>query len=69
MLERQLALAEQHISQSEQHIARQKEILAKLESGHHVIAADKARALLDQFLDLQALYIGLRDRLRAELAE
>ena len=67
MLERHLALAEQHVAQGEEHIARQREIIAKLESGAH--ATDKARTLLDQFLDVQALHVAHRDRLQEELAQ
>ena len=67
MLENHLALAERHVAQGAEHIARQKEVIAKLESGGH--ATEEARALLDQFLNLQAFHITHRDRLRAELAK
>jgi hypothetical protein len=66
MIEGHLALAERHIMEGEQRVARQQKLVDRLEHDGHDVG--DARALLAQFLELQALFIADRDRLRAELA-
>lgn len=66
MLERHLALAEQHVTEGERIVARQRELLAELQrDGHNTISA---RELLALFESVQATHTADRDRLRAELA-
>jgi hypothetical protein len=65
LLEQHLAIAQRHVVQGESIIARQRQILVDLERGGHDTA--EARRLLAQFLELQALHVADRDRLRGEL--
>lgn len=68
MIERHLALAEEHVVQGEGHITRQREIVGEMERDGHVDAAQAARELLVTFEMTQRSHLGDRDRLRAELA-
>jgi DNA repair protein RadC len=63
--EQHLALAERHVAQGEKTIARQTEILAELERDGH--RTKRARDLLRQFRELQAMFVADRNRLRDEL--
>lgn len=67
MLKRHLALAEQHIAVGEKTIAGQWELIAKLQRGKRDTA--QARAILDQFEELQAMHLADRERILRELRE
>ena len=63
--EQHLAQAEAHVVQGERTIARQQEIVARLARDGH--DTKSSRELLVQFLELQAMHVADRDRLRQEL--
>lgn len=65
LLQRNFAEAQDHVLRGMQIIARQHEIIAELERDGHDTA--RARKLLDQFEQTQALHMAHRDRLRQEL--
>jgi hypothetical protein len=67
MLKRHLAEAEEHIAVGEKNLARQRELIAKLERDKHDTA--QARALLDQFEELQSMHLADRERILRELSE
>ena len=67
MLKRHLRQAEEHIAKGEKNIARQWELIAKLERDKHDTA--QARAILDQFQELQAMHLAERERILRELSE
>ena len=67
MLKRHLAQAEEHVATGYKNIARQFRLIAKLQRGGHDTA--KARAILDQFEDLQEMHIADRGRILRELIE
>jgi hypothetical protein len=67
MLQRHLALAEEHIATGEKNIARQRDLIAQLERDGHDTAS--ARTFLREFEQLQALHIAERERLLSELSE
>jgi hypothetical protein len=60
-----LAEAEDHVAVGMQHIARQRELIAQLERDGHDVT--QARALLEQFEQLQEMHVADRDRLRRSL--
>ena len=66
-LKQHLALAEEHVAKSRKHIARQREFVADLERHGHTRVAEEAKRLLAQFLELDALHVAHRDRLKQEL--
>jgi hypothetical protein len=69
MLERQLSLAEEHVAKGERHVSRQRELIAELEqNGHHELA-ERARALVGLFEEVQAMHIADRDRLLKQFWE
>jgi uncharacterized pyridoxal phosphate-containing UPF0001 family protein len=67
MLKRHLAQAEEHVATGQKNIVRQWELIGKLQRGKHDIA--KARAILDQFEELQAMHVADRERILRELSE
>ena len=67
MLKRHLRQAEEHIATGEKNIARQWELIAKLERDNHDTA--HARAILDQFEELQEMHLADRERILRELSE
>jgi hypothetical protein len=56
-----LAQAEDHVAAGTQHVARQREIIAEVERDGH--DAPQAKALLEQFEQLQEMHVVDRDRL------
>jgi hypothetical protein len=68
IFERHLALAEEHVSKSQKHIGRQRELIEELERDGHLQLALSAERLLAQFIELDALHVAHRDRLRLELS-
>ena len=68
ILESHLAFVEQHVSKSKKHIARQREHIGELERDGHIQLAVSAKQLLALFLELDALHVAHRDRLRLELS-
>jgi hypothetical protein len=67
MLLEHLAQAERHVAEGERDIARQREIIAELERDGRDTTL--ARALLEQFEEVELLHIEGRDRLRKELED
>ena len=67
MLKRHLTQAEEHIATGQKNIARQWELIAKLERNGHDSA--QARAILDQFEELQAMHLADRERILRECEE
>ncbi len=65
LLEKHLALAEEHIAKGTRFVARQRELVEELERDGH--DTRQARHTLAQFEQLQALHIAEWDRLRREL--
>jgi hypothetical protein len=68
ILESHLALAEEHVSKSKKHIARQRELIEELERDGHLQLALTAERLLARLIELDALHVAHRDRLRLELS-
>jgi hypothetical protein len=68
ILESHLAFAEEHVSKSKKHISRQRELIEELERDGHLQLAWSAERLLAQFIELDALHVAHRDRLRLELS-
>jgi hypothetical protein len=66
MVQRNLEMAERHVSQGLRCVARQIELIEKLELGRH--DTSEANRLLRQFQDVLELHIHDRNRLRKELA-
>ena len=66
-LEDHLAQAECHVIDGEQHVTRQRELVARLEQDGDTAVASEARELLAQFVEMQAMHVADRDRLRREL--
>ena len=67
MIRALLAQAEGHVAQGEIHLIQQREIIIKLDA--HGCDSKPARELLMRFIELQALHVADRDRLRAELEQ
>ena len=65
MIRDYLALAGRHVAEGERNIAEQREIIAELERDGR--DTTQARALLEQFEELEVLHIEGRDRLLKEL--
>ena len=61
-----LKQAEGHVRQGEIHVTNQRLLVETLERDGH--DTTQARALLKEFIELQALHVADRDRLRGELA-
>ena len=68
-LGQRLATAEQHVARGLEHICHQREIIAQLQRNppKHGLDLEQARAILETFLQTQALHVEERDRLQAEL--
>lgn len=66
-IEEHLRQAEEHVASGERAIARQLVLLQELARDGHDTA--RARKLLGQFEELQAMHIADRDRIRKALAE
>jgi len=70
MILEHLALAREHVARGQQAIAQQLTIVADLERvGHSEHDLSRARAVLAQFKNLQAMHIADRDRLERALTE
>jgi hypothetical protein len=65
LLEKSLAEAERGVIDAERHIATQRDFVARLECDGH--DPTQAMQLLQRFLELQAMHIADRDRLRKVL--
>jgi hypothetical protein len=65
MVERHIALAEEHVTIGDKNVANQRKSVAELERDGHDAA--QARELLQRFEELQAMHIADLQRLRNEL--
>ena len=66
-LKQHLTEVEEQVAITAQNVARQRELAAELDRDGH--DASRAKKMLEQFLEQQALHIADRDRLIKELSE